>query len=596
MSADEIDPITLEVVRNRFDVIAEEMQSTLLRASFSTIVKEGQDASASLFDPRGDVIAQACAIPAHQGMLIPAVKRIVEVFPPETMKDGDVFILNDPYDGGTHLPDITIVVPVIVEGETVALSCTMTHHQDVGGKTPGSVPPDATEIFQEGLRLPPLKLYDAGQVNGTLEAIIRRNVRIPDIVMGDLAAQLAAGQVGRQRLLRLFGEYGRETVKALVAELFDRAETMTRAALRRFPEGTYGFTDYLDNDGIDLDRRIPITASVTLRGGDLIVDFTGTSPQVKGPFNAVPSSVLATVYYVIRAITDPSIPNNAGCFRPVQLHLPPGSLVNPNPPAPVNARSTTIKRIADVLLGALARALPDRIPAAPGGNLLSLPMGGVDPVTGQTYVFTHLIAGGMGARPDRDGIDCIETDVTNCMINPVESVEMSFPVRVVTNRLVTDSGGAGRFRGGLGFERTFEVLRGEAVVSHRGDRHYTEPWGLHGGRSAPPWRSVIVRADGARHEVPSKQVFTLREGDRIELTGAGGAGHGDPLVRPAETVLGDVLDRKVSLGAAREAYGVVIDAATLKVDEDATRRVREEMAAARGPVTWTYDRGALGRE
>lgn len=591
-----IDPITLEVVRNRFDVIAEEMQATLLRASFSTIVKEGQDASASLFDPQGDVIAQACAIPAHQGMLIPAVKRIVQAFPPATMQDGDVFVLNDPYDGGTHLPDITIVVPVIADGEVVALSCTMTHHQDVGGKTPGSVPPDATEIFQEGLRIPPLKLYDAGRPNTTLEAIIRRNVRIPDIVMGDFGAQLAAGQVGRQRLLRLFREYGTATVQALVRELFDRAEAMTRAALRRFPEGTYTFTDYLDNDGIELDRRIPIRAAVTLRDTNLIVDFTGTSPQVRGPFNAVPSSVLATVYYVIRAITDPAIPNNAGCFRPVQLHLPPGSLVNPDPPAAVNARSTTIKRIADVLLGALATALPDRIPAAPGGNLLSLPMGGVDPETGRTYVFTHLIAGGMGARPDKDGIDCIETDVTNCMINPVESVEMAFPVRVVQNRLLTDSGGAGRRRGGLGFERTFEMLRGEAVVSHRGDRHYTQPWGLAGGQAAPSWRSVIERAGGGREEVPAKQVFTLREGDRLHLVGAGGAGHGDPLERPAGAVLDDVLDRKVSIEAARDAYGVVIDPHELKVDEDATRRRRADLAARRGPVTWTYDRGALGRE
>lgn len=591
-----IDPITLEVVRNRFEVIAEEMQLTLLRASFSTIVKEGQDASASLFDPRGDVIAQACAIPAHQGMLIPAVKRIVEVFPPHTMRDGDVFILNDPYDGGTHLPDITIVVPVIVDGETVALSCTMTHHQDVGGKAPGSVPPDATEIFQEGLRIPPLKLYDQGRLNDTLEAIIRRNVRIPDVVMGDFTAQLAAGEVGRQRLTKLFAEYGRATTQAIIAELFDRAEAMTRAALRKFPEGTYEFSDYLDNDGIDLAARIPIRASVTLRDTNLIVDFQGTSAQVKGPFNAVPSSVLATVYYVIRAITDPSIPNNAGCFRPVQLHLPPGSLVNPNPPAAVNARSTTIKRIADVLLGALARALPDRIPSAPGGNLLSLAMGGVDPATGQTFVFTHLIAGGMGARPDKDGIDCIETDVTNCMINPVESVETSFPVRVVKNRLVCDSGGAGRYRGGLGFERVFEVLRGEVVVSHRGDRHYTQPWGLRGGRPAPPWQSWIVRADGRREEVPSKRVFTLRAGERLELFGTGGAGYGDALHRPVEAVLRDVLDRKVSIEAARDEYGVVIDPSSLEVDAGASRTLRSEQAASRGAITWTYDRGSLGRE
>lgn len=592
-----IDPITLEVVRNRFDVIAEEMQETLLRSAFSTIVRDGQDASASLFDAHGNVIAQACAIPAHQGMLIPSVKRILEVFPAERMREGDAYILNDPYDGGTHLPDITIVMPVIHEGETVALTCTMAHHQDVGGKAPGSVPPDATEIFQEGLRIPPLRLYEEGRPNATLHAMIRRNVRIPDAVIGDLGAQLAAGQVGRRRLLRVFEAYGLDLTLALIGELFDRSETMTRAALRRIPEGTYTFTDYLDNDGIVLDRRIPITASVTMKDTNFIVDFSGTSPQVKGPFNAVPSSVLAAVYYVIRAITDPTIPNNAGCYRPVELRLPAGSLVNPDPPAPVNARGTTIKRVADVLLGALVQAIPDRIPAAPSGNLLSLAIGGVDPATRRTFVFTNLLSGGMGARPTKDGIDCIETDVTNCMTNPIEAMEMAFPIRVVRNSLVPDSGAPGMFRGGLGFEKVFEVLRGEVVASHRGDRHYTVPWGLFGGSAASSWQSWIVRKDGSRESIPSKQVVSLREGDRIHMLSAGGAGWGDPLERPAAAVLADIRDRKVSVQVAREAYGVVIDPETLTMDAEATARLRVERAEKRGTITWTYDRGnGLGRQ
>jgi N-methylhydantoinase B len=592
-----IDLVTLEVVRNRLDVIAEEMQVTLLRSAFSTIVREGQDASASLFDAEGNVIAQACAIPAHQGMLIPSVKRIVEVFPASTMRKGDVYILNDPYDGGTHLPDITLVTPVIHDGETVALTCTMCHHQDVGGKAPGSVPPDATEIYQEGIRIPPLKFYEQGRPNETLHALLRLNVRIPEAVMGDFGAQLAAGEVGRRRLSRLFEEYGRDAVLALVRELFDRSETMTREALRRIPEGTYSFTDYLDNDGIDLDRRIPICASVTVTRDDFIVDFDGTSPQVKGPFNAVPSSVQATVFYVLRAITDPAIPNNAGCYRPVKLRLPAGSLVNPRPPAAVNARSTTIKRIADVLLGALVKAIPDRLPAASSGNLLSVAIGGVDGRSGRSFVFTHLIAGGMGARPIADGIDCVETDVTNCMSNPVEAVEMAFPVRVVKSVLATDSGGAGRFRGGLGFEKIFEVLDGEVIVSHRGDRHYTAPWGLFGGHPAPSWHSTIVRREGGRESIPAKLVFTLRKGDQLHMFGTGGAGYGDPLQRPAQDVRRDVLDRKVSLEHAREAYGTVIDVRSLDVDEHATTRLRAELADKRGAITWVFDRGGeRGRE
>lgn len=586
-----VDPITLEVVRNRFDVIAEEMQEALLRSAFSTIVREGQDASAALFDTRGEVIAQACANPAHHGMLIPAVQRIVDRFPPASMRDGEAYVLNDPYDGGTHLPDITMVVPVVHGGETVALACTMAHHQDVGGKSPGSVPPDATEIYQEGLRIPPLRLYESGQPDPVLEALIRLNVRIPDVVMGDLAAQFAASQIGRRRAIKLFEEHGRAAMDAVVHELFDRSEQMTRAALRRIPAGTYTFVDYLDNDGIDLDARIPIQAAITVRDGDFSVDFTGTSPQVKGPFNAGRSSVMAAVFYVIRAITDPAIPSNAGCYRPVSLHLPPGSLVNPQAPAPVNARGTTVKRIADVLLGALVKAIPDRIPAAPAGDLLVVSIGGIDPATRRQFVFGNLLAGGMGARPTKDGVDCLETDTTNCMSNPVEMVEMAFPIRVVRSALRPDSAGAGRWRGGLGFDRVFEVLRGEMTVTHRGDRHFTRPWGLFGGRPAAAWESWIARTDGARRRIPAKEIFTLRAGDRLEMLGAGGAGHGDPLEREPDLVARDVRDGKVSIDGARRDYGAVVMPGTFEVDRAATQRLREAMSAARGPVKWTYDRG-----
>lgn len=592
-----IDPITLEVVRNRLDVIAEEMQEALLRSAFSTIVREGQDASAALFDPHGEVIAQACANPAHHGMLIPAVKRIVEVFPPSSMRDGEAFILNDPYDGGTHLPDITMVVPVIHDGETVALACTMAHHQDVGGKSPGSVPPDATEIYQEGLRIPPVRMYEGGRPDTVLEGLIRLNVRIPDAVMGDLAAQFAASQIGRRRIAQLFEEHGRETMDALIGELFDRSEEMTRAALRRIPAGTYSFIDYLDNDGIDLSCRIPIRAAITIKDGDFKVDFAGTSPQVKGPFNAGRSSVMAAAFYVIRAITDPAIPSNAGCYRPVRLHLPPGSLVNPESPAPVNARGTTVKRIADVLLGALVKALPDRIPAAPAGDLLVVSIGGIDPATRRPFVFGNLLAGGMGARPSKDGIACIKTDTTNCMSNPVEMIEMSFPVRVARSSLRPDSAGAGRYRGGLGFDRVFEVLRGELTVTHRGDRHFTRPWGLFGGQPAAGWESWVTRADGNRRRIPAKEIFTLRPGDQLQMLGAGGAGHGDPLDRPPDVIRADVRDGLISIASARDDYGVVLQAGTLDIDGAATKRLRGERTVARGPVTWTYDRGGeAGRE
>ena len=592
-----MDPILLEVLRNKFDAIADEMEIALLKSACSSIVKEGIDASAALFDANGDTVAQATSIPIHLGALIFAVKRILRTFPPAQMAEGDLYLLNDPYDGGTHLPDLILVVPIIAGGRTVALACTMCHHQEMGGKTPGSIPTDATEIYQEGLIIPPCRLARNGQMDETLLEIIRRNVRIPDIIMGDLMAQVAAGRLGGARMLELFARYGVEEALKAIGELYARSEVMTRRHIEALPDGTYRFADYLDNDGIDLDQRVRIEVAVNVRGSSLTIDFTGTSPQVRGPFNAVPSSTMSAVYYAVRAITDPDIPNNAGCFRPVEAVLPPGTLVNPNPPAPVSCRTATVKRLADTILGALVKALPARIPAAGCGTLLSMALGGRDPRTGRAFVASELGAGGMGARPGKDGIDCIETDVSNCMNIPVEAIESEFPIRIGRSRLWEGSAGAGRWRGGLGLEKIFEPTRCDLTVSHRGERFYTAPWGLFGGLPAQNGQSWVIRKDGSREAVPSKQVLTLKPGEQLHVFIAGGAGHGDPLEREPERVRADVLDRRVSLESAADEYGVVIDPKRLVVDAPATESLRRQKRAARGPITWTYDRGeGLGRE
>src|SRR5213594_3250856 len=373
-----IDPILLEVLRNRLDAIADEMELTLLKSAASPIVKEGLDASAALFNLHGETIAQAAAIPIHLGALQFAAQRIVRAFPPNRMRDGDAFLLNDPYDGGTHLPDITLAVPVFADGRAVALACTMCHHQDVGGRTPGSVPTDATQLYQEGVIIPPTQLFRAGVLDENLFALLRRNVRIPEVFTGDLMAQVAAGRLGGIRLGELFARHGADVVLGYIEELFTRAETLTRRQIDAIPDGTYTFTDYLDNDGIELDQLVRITVAVTVRGSSMTFDFTGTSPQVRGPFNSVPASTLSAVYYAVRAISDPTIPNNGGCFRALEAILPPGSLVNPRPPAPVSCRTATIKRIADAILGALVRALPHRMPAASSGTLLVMALGGRD--------------------------------------------------------------------------------------------------------------------------------------------------------------------------------------------------------------------------
>src|SRR5688572_19851217 len=348
------------------------------------------DLSASLFTVEGETLAQACAIPIHLGTLIPVVEKIRERYPVSEMKPGDAFIMNEPYLGGTHLPDIAIVTPICTGGRVVALSAAMTHHQDVGGMSPGSVPTNAVEIFQEGLRIPPLKFRDAGAYNETLVALIRQNVRIPDTVMGDLNAQLAACNVGARRIAELADTLGHNMMTAIFSNLLDRSEQLTRNALMSIPNGTYSYTDYNDNDGIELDKRIEFNVAVTVKDGKFHVDFTGSSPQVRGPFNAVPSGALAAACFAIRAVTDPNIATNAGCFRPISLELPLGSIVNPREPAAVNARTATIKRMAGCILGALRPAVPEKVPADSSGEMLAVMFGGLRD-SGEPFVIGELI-------------------------------------------------------------------------------------------------------------------------------------------------------------------------------------------------------------
>ena len=552
-----LDPITVEVVRNKLDGIANEMELTLLKSSFSPIVKEGLDASASLFTLQGETLAQAVAIPIHLATLIPCIARILSEFPLETMREGDLYCMNDPYLGGTHLPDIAVVMPVFARGRPLAFAAAMTHHQDVGGMAPGSVPTDATEVFQEGIRLPPLKLRDGDRFNDTLLRILRRNVRIPDTFEGDLMAQVAACSVGARRLSALAETYGDNHLTAIFAELLDRSEAMTRDALRGIAPGTYRAVDFLDNDGIELDRRIRIEVAVTVGEGAMTIDFAGSSPQVRGPFNVVPSGSLAAACYVVRAITDPTIPTNGGCFRPITLDLPEGSIVNPKEPAPVNSRTATIKRVTGTILAALAQAVPDRVPADSGGELLVLAFGGARP-DGTRYVTGELVAGGSGASAGKDGVDVIETDATNCMNLPAEALELDAPIRVHRVALRPDSGGAGAQRGGLGIVREYEILHGDVRFTHRGERHFIAPKGRMGGRDGAVARTVIHRAGGGAEIVPSKLVTTLHTGDRVVFETAGGGGHGDPARRDAQKVRADLADGKISAEAVK-TYGPARD-------------------------------------
>jgi N-methylhydantoinase B len=593
-----IDPITVEVIYNRLNAIADEMQNVILRSSYSVIIKEVGDCSSAIFTADGEAIAHAVALPFHLGVMSWSVHSILATFPPDQMQDGDVYILNDPYLGGTHLPDVLITMPVIHEGVPVAVTAVLAHHQDMGGMVAGSMPANATEIFQEGLAIPPLKLRSAGVQNETLLRLIERNVRLPTEVVGDIHGQVGAAAAGRERLLGLFDEYGADVTLEHMRELLRRAESMTRDEIRRLPDGTYSFEDYLDHDGVDTtDRLLPVRATVTIENDSLSVDMAGTHPQTRGSANGPPSTAFAPVVYALRTIIDPATPINGGSERPISLTLPAGSLVNPNRPAPVALRGQLGSRVLKAVFGALVQVVPGRIAADSGEHDGVLGLAGVDPATGKAWGFAFEPVGGMGARPTKDGVDGISTHLSNVLSVPAEAWEHGYPLRITRHALREDSGGAGRWRGGLGLEWRFEVLRGEVTASWRGDRHFTCPWGLFGGGAGASWVLTVHRRSGQIDEIPGRSIFTIFEGERVVLLGGSGGGYGDPLLREPERVLDDVLDGKVSGNRAFIDYGVVLGEDPVAVDVDATERRRDELARKRGPITWTFDRGtALGVE
>jgi N-methylhydantoinase B len=548
-----IDPITLEVVRGRLGMIVDEMQVALIRSAYSNIVKEAGDVSAALFDRSGQLAAQASGVPIHLGAAIPAVARIIEQHFPQDMAAGDVFIMNDPFEGGSHLPDIVAVAPVFVVEKIVGYCCVIAHHVDLGGKTSGSLPVDASDIYQEGLRIPPVKLVHAGKMDPALRRILQANSRFPDDFIGDVEAQISACDVGAAGFRQLVTTYGSSTIEDCIASMQARSEQLTRQQLKSIPPGTYRFTDFMDNDGIDLNTRLKIEIAVIASADHLTFDFTGTCPQVRGPFNATPATVLAAVFYVVRAITGADIDTNSGCFKPMRMILPEGSLVNPTLPAAVNARSMTFCIIIDVLFGALAQALPDLIPAA-SYEYPNITFGGYDPVQGRYFVFNETACGGLGARPWADGIDVFRSKAGNSLNSPVEVMEMETPLRIVEFGMRADSGGAGKYRGGLGYTKIFEVLRGDITVSFRGDRHFTPPYGLSGGEPGACSVSFVQRADGSREIIPSKRVFRMGPSDRLYVHSAGGGGYGNPQERPLEAIQADIANGKISPAYATSHY------------------------------------------
>ncbi len=573
-----VDATTVEVIKGALIYAAEEMGIALRKSAYSPNIKERMDHSCALFDHRRRLVAQAEHIPVHLGSMALAVRQGLSHYR-GALEPGDMILLNDPYLSGTHLPDLTLIAPIFHDGSLVGYAANKAHHVDVGGRAPGSLAGDATELYQEGLIIPPVKFVRRGAIDPELAAVIQSNVRTPEVQMGDLRAQIAANNTGMRRLLDLVEEYGAETVHAAMEAVMDYSERRMRAEIEAMPDGVYEARDWMESTGTG-GGPAEIAVKVTIAGSDIAFDYTGTAPQVDGPVNAPLGVTIAGIYYTLISVTDPSIPVNDGCFRPVTLHIPEGCMMNPLRPAPVAGGNVeTSQRNVDVLMRAFAQIVPDRVPAAGQGTMNNVSIGGIDD-DGRPWTFYETIGGGSGGRPGSDGVDGVHVNMTNTMNTPIEALEAYLPLRFRSYRLREDSGGPGEWRGGCGIERSWTLLGPRATLSILAERTKMQPWGLRGGRPGAPGEYLLRRRDGSLVTLPSKCTVQLERGDTLIIRTPGGGGYGDPLRRRPDLVLRDVLNGLVSLGAAEREYGVVIDPHRMRVDVEATERLRRARAEA----------------
>ena len=514
-------PVRLEIFKSLFHAIAEEMGATLKRTAFSPNIKERRDYSCAIFDHHGDMLAQGDHMPVHLGSMPLSVKAAIEN---RNIGPGDIVILNDPYKGGTHLPDITLVSGVFSRKKLIFYVACRAHHSDVGGMSPGSMPL-AEEIYQEGLRIPPIKLMSGGKLNTDVWDLILSNVRTPQEREGDLAAMLGANRTGERRLMEVVEKYGWNEVSRYVTEILNYSERMTRHAISVIPDGTYEAEDFLDNDGIT-DKPIAIRVRIQIKGDQAVIDFSRSDPQVQGSVNAVYAITASVVFYVFRTLVSLLIPSNAGGMRPLQIIAPEGTIVNARPPAAVcGGNVETSQRIVDVLYKCLAAAMPGRIPAASQGTMNNFTFGGIDPRTQKPVAYYETVSGGMGARPTMDGLSGVHTHMTNSMNTPVEALEHAYPVRMLRYSLRPESGGQGKCRGGDGVIRELRFLA-KAQITVLSDRRKFPPYGLNGGEPGQRGMNVLIRKDGRREELPSKFSTSVEAGDILSIQSPGGGGWG----------------------------------------------------------------------
>ncbi len=528
------DPVELEIFKSLFHSIAEEMGAALRRTAFSPNIKERRDYSCAVFDAQGEVVAMGDHMPVHLGSMPMSVRAAIDTL---QLGPGDVAILNDPFCGGTHLPDITLVAPVFLENKLKGRKAqrlafyvaSRAHHADVGGTYAGSMG-ICTEIYQEGVRIPPVKLIEAGQIKQDILRLLLSNVRTPEEREGDLNAQIAACHTGAVRLREIVERYGLPRVQRAMDELQDYSEKLMRAFLGKVPAGHYAAEDFLDDDGAG-SGPVRIAVTLTFRAAPagkpmVTVDFTGSSPQVAGSINAVEAIAFSACFYVFRCLLQEDVPAAAGLMRPIRMIAPAGTVVNARPPAAVAGGNVeTSQRMVDTLLRALSKALPDRVPAGSSGTMNNLTIGGIDERTGAPFAYYETIAGGMGARPDRDGVSGVHTHMTNSLNTPAEALEYAYPLRVTAYSMRKGSGGTGKFQGGDGIVREVELLA-DAEVTLLADRRSQGPYGLYGGNAGAAGRTEVVRHNGQRETLPGKTSVRLKKGERIRIESPGGGGWG----------------------------------------------------------------------
>jgi len=565
-----IDPITFAVIKSGLDTMVDDMAYAVMRTARSSIVRDVLDYSVTMCDARGRILSQAKTVALHLGAVPDAMKVVLAQFGND-LYPGDVVVLNDPYEGGMHLPDIFMFKPIFVNDSLQGFSVVIAHHTDVGGRVPGSNASDSTEIFQEGIRIAPMKLYERGQPNRTLLKIIEKNVRLPDLVIGDLEAQYATCNIGEREMKKLAARYGVVSLNDYFDELIDYGEKLTRAAISSWQDGEYHFTDVIDGDGFSNDP-ILIKCCIKVKGDHLEVSFDGSSPQVRGAINSTLSFVKSATYLSVRCALDREVPNNAGVYRCIDVSAPEGSILNPLMPAAVAARALTGYRVVDTVLGALAQIAPQRIMAAGEGGNTVVTLGGYDAETREPFILVDMINGAWGGRFNRDGVEGITNPSQNMSNLPIETMEARYPILMEEYSLRSDSCGAGKYRGGLGLTRQYLLLAKEATLQMRADRYVTAPYGLFGGK--PGEKSLtILNPETTKEMMPSKFTRTVKAGTVIRHQQAGAGGYGNPMERDLGLIEKDLREGKITRRFARENYGAVFTADG-KFDAAATTRSR----------------------